>query len=194
MTEFAVFKARHQFARRIFYDALPSRYSETQLRTSPHPTMNSLAWIMWHVARVEDAGVTRFVTGEPQVLQTGHWGDRLNVTVLDNGFGATPDEMRATSQQIDLGALYAYWQAVIDYTLSALDRLTPERLAEVLAPEEVRSVLVIEGVGHPRTQEEAIPIYTGWTRREALYHFSVTHYYWHGGEVRTIEPLLKQSG
>ncbi len=192
MTEFDVYRARHQFARRIFYDNLFDRYTDAQLRTPPHPSMNTLVWLMWHIARVEDTGVTRFVTREPQVLHSGAWNDKLKLSVAHNGFGATHDEMLAISQDVDMAALRAYWQAVIDYTLGALDRLTPERLTEVLSPEEVQQVITDEGVGHAQTQQEAMGIYSGWTRREALYHFSLTHYYWHGGEVRTIEGMMRE--
>lgn len=186
-----VFQARHQFAQRIFYDSLYERYSEAQLRTPPHPSMNSLIWIMWHVARVEDAGVTRFVAREDQLLHRDDWTTRLDVETQDNGFGATREQMLTLSQKINIAELRAYWQSVIEYTMSVLDRLTTEALDERLSTAEVRQVLVDEGVGHPNTAEEAIGIYSGWTRLEALYHFSVTHYYWHGGEVRTVEAMMK---
>ena len=56
-----VFKARHEFAREVFYNYLRENWSEDQLRKSVYPSMNSVVWVMWHVARVEDAGVMRFV-------------------------------------------------------------------------------------------------------------------------------------
>ncbi|MEO1056465.1 MAG: DinB family protein [Actinomycetota bacterium] len=55
--------ARHRFAREIFYDELWNDWTEAQLRTPPHHTMNSLAWILWHVARIEDVGEVRTIEG-----------------------------------------------------------------------------------------------------------------------------------
>ncbi len=186
-----VFRARHEFAREIFYDDLFDDHTEEQLRTPQHPTMNSLIWLVWHIARVEDTGVTRFVTREEQVLASGNWNEKLGLDVQHNGFGALREEMVEISNTVDMDGVRAYWQAVIDYTMDALPRLAPEALDEVLSPEEVREVIAVEGVGHPRAIEAGIEVYTGWTRLEALYHFSTTHYYWHGGEVRTIEGLMR---
>ena len=47
------------------------------------------------------------------------------------------------------------------------------------------------GVRATLLTDDTIPIYSGWTRLEALYHFSTTHYYWHGGEIRTLEGILR---
>lgn len=184
-----VFKARHKFAREIFYDDLYGRYTEQQLRTPAHPNMNSLLWILWHVARVEDAGVTRFVTGDEQVLKSGNWNVKLGLDIEHFGFGSVNTEMLEISQKLNISAVREYANAVKDYTMQAVDKLTPERLDEVLSVDEVRRVLFVENVALPDLNE-LLFIYPGWTRLEALYHFSMTHYYWHGGEVRTIESIL----
>jgi len=187
-----VFKARHQFAREIFYDDLWERYDEATLRTPAHPTTNTLLWLFWHIARVEDAGVTRFVTREEQVLHRDNWNAKLGTDVTHFGFGCTREKMLAVSAQLDVGAVRDYWHAVIEYVFAAVDRVPPETLDEVLSDEAVRVVLADEGVA-PSAQvvAETVPIYSGWTRLEALYHFSTTHYYWHGGEVRTLEGILR---
>ncbi|MGJ3241027.1 MAG: DinB family protein [Anaerolineae bacterium] len=183
-----VFKARHKFAREIFYDDLREDWSESQLRRSVHPSMNSLVWVMWHVARVEDAGVMRFVARQPQLFQTGDWKNKLKIEFEHFGFGMVYKEMRTLSETIDLGALQSYWDAVIEQTYAVVDALTEAQMDEILSDEEVEQVMVFEGVGAESVGTN-VP-YSGWTRLEALFHFSVTHYYWHGGEVRTIEGLL----
>jgi len=191
MRAIEVFKARHAFAQEIFYEDLWADYDEATLRTPVHPTMNTLVWVMWHVARVEDAGVTRFVTGEDQLLYKESWNDQLGVSFTDFGFGSTRADMLAISKSVNLDALRDYGARVREYVLASVDALAPERLDEFLSEEEVRQVLITEGVGVERIHESTVPIYTGWTRLEALYHFSTTHYYWHGGEVRTIEGILR---
>ncbi|MEO0561983.1 MAG: DinB family protein [Chloroflexota bacterium] len=189
-----VFKARHTFAREIFYDNLFGRWTDAQLRTPVHPSGNSLIWIIWHIARVEDSGVSRFVLGEEQLLHTGNWNAKLGLESERFGFGDSTDEMLMISQHVDIPALRDYWAAVIERTWHTVDTVTEVRLAEVLSEAEVRQVVIDEGVAPPNVQVEVIPIYTGWTRLEALYHFSMTHYYWHGGEVRTIEGVLRHGG
>ena len=41
---------------------------DDKTRQRPHPQVNSIAWNLWHVIRVEDAGLNRFVADHPQVL------------------------------------------------------------------------------------------------------------------------------
>lgn len=188
----AVFKARHQFATSIFYDALWEDYDEAQWRTPAHPSMNTLAWIMWHVARVEDAGVSRFVAQQPQLLDDGAWNERLGLDVGLRHFGyqMTHEEMLALSASINLEALRLYQAAVAQHTFDLLETFTPELLDETLSQADVNHVLFQEGAAQAQSTD-LLGIYSGWTRLEALYHFSTTHYYWHGGEVRTIEGLLR---
>lgn len=186
-----VFKARHEFAFDIFYSELLNDWTEEQLRTIPHESMNSLLWVIWHVARVEDVGVTRFVMQEEQVLKSGNWNDKLGVTDIHFGFGSGHDVMVAMNQKFDVNGVWDYFKAVREYTYDAITRVTPEQLDEVLSRDEVNKVMRIEGVGLPIVLDEVENIYSGWTRLEALNHFSMTHYYWHGGEVRTIEGMLR---
>ena len=57
-------------------DDLLSRLSEAQVRGRPHPGVNTVAWLLWHTARVEDVGVNRFLADRPQVFDE-KWLDRL---------------------------------------------------------------------------------------------------------------------
>ena len=58
------------------YDALYSSYlgeiwktvPADLMRERPHPQVNSIAWNLWHLTRVEDAGLNRFVVDRAQVL------------------------------------------------------------------------------------------------------------------------------
>lgn len=186
-----VFRERHRFAQEIFYDHLWHTYSEQQLREPPHPKLNSLAWFIWHIARVEDAGVSRFFARVPQVLDTGDWNTKLGVSRRDFGWGMSHQEMLDISRTINLLALRDYHQAVIEHVFNLLNRVDPNVYDEVLTTTEVTNVLLAEEVAAASNGEYLIPIYSGWTRIEALYHFSVTHYYWHGGDVRTLETLLQ---
>ena len=53
-----------------FVDELFAGLTDAQVRARPHG-LNSVAWLVWHATRVEDAAVSRFVTDRPQVLTEG---------------------------------------------------------------------------------------------------------------------------
>src|SRR5262244_3517912 len=49
-------------------DGLFGSLSDTQLRARPHPGVNTIAWLLWHSARIEDVALNRFLTDRSQVL------------------------------------------------------------------------------------------------------------------------------
>ncbi len=51
-------------------------------RARPHG-LNSLACLVWHIARVEDGGLNRLVFDRPQVLddETQRWPDRIGIAL-----------------------------------------------------------------------------------------------------------------
>jgi len=73
-------------------DILFSQLSEAQLRHRPRPDLNSIAWIVWHMARCEDFGVQRLVGYRPQIFDQQEWMARLNVPLRDCGTCMTDDE------------------------------------------------------------------------------------------------------
>ena len=85
--------------------------SDEQMRVRPREDLNSLAWLMWHIARAEDIFVGGVLAGRPQVVGDG-WLGRLGVTRRDFGIGMTSPEVSELTRQIDLGVLREYRDAV----------------------------------------------------------------------------------
>ena len=51
--------------------------TDEQMRVRPREDLNSIAWLMWHIARAEDILVGQVVAGGPQLFDEG-WKKRLN--------------------------------------------------------------------------------------------------------------------
>jgi hypothetical protein len=83
---------------------------DDQLRECP-AGMNSMAWLMWHVARTEDVVVNLVVSAGRQVFDAG-WRERMQVDRADIGTAMSHAEMADLSARIDLVALRAYRSAV----------------------------------------------------------------------------------
>ena len=60
--------------------------SDEQMRVRPREDLNSLAWLMWHIARAEDIMVNTVLTGRPQVCDAA-WMKRLGIARPDFGIG-----------------------------------------------------------------------------------------------------------
>ena len=86
------FLVRYDQIHRVLSDPAIKQLSEAQLRGRPHPRVNTIAWLLWHMARVEDVGVNRFVADRPQVLEDG-WLTKLGVDRRDVGTGMSDAEV-----------------------------------------------------------------------------------------------------
>jgi len=158
-------------------------------RQRPHPRVNSIAWILWHVTRVEDAMLNRFVADRPQVLDEGEWLTRLNLPWRHQGTGMTFAEVDDLSQRVDLAALHDYGQAVQARTLDIVNGIEWDSLDEPLEAERVRQVLFDEGLAGPQAADLA-ELYAGWPKGKVLMNHGLTHSYQHLGEMETIATLL----
>jgi DinB superfamily len=85
--------------------------SDEQMRVRPREDLNSLAWLMWHIARAEDIIVNPVLAGRSQVFDDA-WLRRLGIARRDFGIGMTSPEVSELTQQIDLAGLREYRDAV----------------------------------------------------------------------------------
>ena len=133
--------------------------TDDQLRQRPHG-VNSIAWLLCHLARCEDVGVIRLVADRPQVVDDEGWLTRLGVPRRDIGTGMTGDEVDELSERVDLGALRAYWDAIYRRTQEVLRGLDPADLTRPVDPGHIHRVSVEEGALGP-TAGWAEPIWPG---------------------------------
>ena len=60
------------------------------MRARPGAHLNSLVWLLWHMARTEDVAVNLVVVGRAQVLDD-RWTKRMNIPwrTIGTGMNAT---------------------------------------------------------------------------------------------------------
>ena len=159
------------------------------MRQRPHPRVNSIAWILWHLTRVEDAGLNRFVVDGSQVLDDGSWMEKMNLPIRHNGGDMNFAEVDDLSQRINLQALQEYSKAVQLRTREIVSQLTYDSLDAVMEEEYLRVILFDEGLASPRSAG-LLQNYLGWTKGKCLMNFGMTHPYQHVGEIGVIASLL----
>ena len=69
-----------------------SELSDDQMRIRPGQRLNSLVWLLWHMARTEDVAVNLVVAGRDQILDEA-WMRRMNVPWRIIRTGMTDDEV-----------------------------------------------------------------------------------------------------
>jgi uncharacterized damage-inducible protein DinB len=93
---------------------------------------NSIAWLIWHLTRIQDDHVAG-VAGTEQVWTSQGWVDRFGLPFppSSTGYGLTPDEVAAVRvDSPDL--LTGYYDAVHEQTLSYVRGLTDDDLDRVV--------------------------------------------------------------
>jgi hypothetical protein len=103
-----------------------------QLEFRIDDTANSIAWLVWHLTRIQDDHVAD-VAGEQQVWTSQGWAQRLRLPFDDSatGYGHGPDEVAAV--RVNPGdLLVAYHDAVHEQTRRYLQRLTPNELGRIV--------------------------------------------------------------
>jgi uncharacterized protein DUF664 len=82
-----------------------------QLAYRPNEAANSIAWLVWHISRVQDDHVAE-VAGSQQVWTSGGWRQRFGLPfgAGATGYGHGPDDVAKVRADSDL--LTGYFEAV----------------------------------------------------------------------------------
>jgi hypothetical protein len=134
-----------------FEDQLWDDLAETTFRTMPAAKDATIAWNLWHLARIEDITMNLLVAGEPQVFNTGNWLTKLNVTVRDTGNAMTDAEIIDFSSKIDMAELRNYRIATGRKTRLIISKLQPADLKRKMLSANLQrifdegAVLPVEG-------------------------------------------------
>jgi len=182
------FLLRYETLHRTLLDDLLKGLTDAQVRGRPHSGVNTIAWLIWHAARVEDVGVNRFVIDGAQVLDGG-WLERLGGGRRDVGTGMTDTEVDALSARLDLAALRGYWDAVTRRTLDVVATLPDQDLAAVVPADRVKRVCADEGAVAPGAEWLTEFWAKGRTRGWVLAQTPLLHVYGHYFEARVAAGL-----
>ncbi len=154
--------------------------SDDQMRVRPREDLNSLAWLMWHIARAEDIFVNVVLAGRSQVVDDG-WAGKLGITRRDFGIGMTSPEVTELTRQIDLPALREYRDAVGRRTREVVGGFDWNG---TVAAEAMEKAAAQGGFG-VRT-EGVVKIFTGRPRAMILSGIALMHPATHIGEAATV--------
>ena len=117
-------KTNLAFAHRALADA--TNGTPEQLHFVPVNGSHSIAWCLWHTARIEDIIINGRSREAPQIWSQ-EWADRTGLPFEGMGTGMTDDE--AVEVRIkDIDSFRAYQEAVWKQTGEYLDSITNEDL------------------------------------------------------------------
>ncbi len=92
---------------------------------------NSIAWLVWHLTRIQDDHVAG-LDGQPQVWTSKGWVDRFGLPLdpSDTGYGHSPEESGVVAAEGSL--LLGYFEDVHDKTQEFIRTLAEDDLSRVV--------------------------------------------------------------
>jgi hypothetical protein len=98
----------------------------------PDGAANSIAWLVWHLTRIQDDHVAE-IADRIQVWQDGPWAEQIGFTgdLNDTGYGHTSEQVAAI-RPATAEPLLAYHDAVADRSIEYAATITPDELDRII--------------------------------------------------------------
>ncbi len=98
----------------------------------PEPGSNPIAWLVWHLSRIQDDHVAE-IAGHPQQWETGRWAGRFGLAegTAETGHGHTAEQVAALRPD-DVATLLDYHQRVADASQSYLGGVDEAELGRII--------------------------------------------------------------
>jgi len=98
----------------------------------PERDANSIAWLVWHLTRIQDDHVAE-IAGRDQAWVAGGWAGRFGMAPdpANTGFGHTSDEVGAVRPD-GPGVLVGYLEAVTGHTMDYLGTIEAVELDRIV--------------------------------------------------------------
>ena len=171
-----------------FEDEVLDGLSDIQLRSRPAGVINSIAWLIWHMARIEDVTMNLLVAGRPQVLDEDNWVQQLHLNRRDVGTSMSENEVADFSNQVDCGVLRAYRIAVGRRTREIASSLQPSELSERIDPTNIHRLMVAGALAE--AAYELAQVWSGWKKAGMLTMPATRHSFTHLNHAHTVRQKL----
>jgi hypothetical protein len=143
-----------------FEDELLQDMTDEEIRQIPPGGEHSVAWILFHLARIEDITMNMLVAGSEQLFTRDGWAKKMDVTILHSANKMDGASAAQLSAKIDLRSLLAYRMAVGRRTREIVRKLQSKDLKQKVEPARIEKVLN-EGAVTP----EAMEIIHYWSKK-----------------------------
>jgi uncharacterized damage-inducible protein DinB len=106
--------------------------SDDELGARLDPDANSIAWLVWHLTRVQDDHMAD-AFGVPQAWTDGGWADRFGLPLppSDTGYGHRREQVAALGT-VTAELLRGYHEATWERTVGLLRTVTPDGLDRIV--------------------------------------------------------------
>lgn len=128
------------------------------------PTKNdeTIAWVLWHIARIEDITMNILVAKQKQIFNED-WQTLLHCPITDTGNALNDDEIIELSHSINIQELLNYRNEVAKQTRKIVSLLTYEDMIRKVDITDIHKIKKINGV---TDQENSIWLLDFWSKKD----------------------------
>lgn len=143
-----------------FEDEVIDDMTTEQIRDIHEGMDHSIAWILWHLARIEDVTMNMLVAAKKQVFEVDKWSDKLSAPLIHTGNALSNSNVTKLSREVNIDELRNYRVTVGRQTEEIVKHLDPADIN--LKVDLARLELVMqEGV----LVEDAREVFDYWSTR-----------------------------
>jgi hypothetical protein len=135
-----------------FEDEVLNGLTDGQVRTIPRNGEHSIAWILLHLARIEDISMSMLVAGTCQLFTRDGWAKKLKVDIVHSANKMSGADVAGLSARVNVTALKSYRLAVGRRTRQIVQKLKAEDFKKKVEPHRIQNVLD-EGAVIPEAME-----------------------------------------
>ncbi len=123
-----------------FEDEIVKDLSVESWRMISSQSNHSIAWILWHLARIEDVTMNLLIADSQQVLHSNDWAAKLNIKEIHTGNGMTDNEILKFSDTIDIDSLRKYRLTVGRQTQKIVRKIKLDRFKAKVEPKLLQRI------------------------------------------------------
>lgn len=175
-----------------FEDELWQGLTDSLFRAIPPRGEHSIAWIIFHITRIEDMTMNVLVADSPQLYLRESWAKKLRAVVEHSGNRMDAEAVTKLTKKLDLPALREYRTAVGRRTREIVQKLKAETWNQKVDPLRLQKLLD-EGAVTPQAME----IIQYWSKRTVaglLLMPPTRHNFLHLNEAMRIKTKLIKAG
>lgn len=173
-----------------WHDEVLSDLTPDQLRYTPHSSPHSVAWRIWHMARIEDATMNVLLADSSQVFESGKWRDKLEIDYVSVGNEMSNADIVKLSKTINLKALFTYRLVVGKRTRMLVQRLKLDELSQPPMLDRLQRLVAERAVQPPALW--LLDYWGGHPAANLLLMPATRHPFVHLNEIKRLLPKLKR--
>jgi len=147
----------HNEVDELLEDLAPEEYA-----IMPASKDETIAWVLWHVARIEDLTMNMLVAEQDQIFDE-EWKKKLNVFITDTGNALTDDEIMELGHNMNVEELLRYRNDVGRRTREIVGGLAAEDMRRKVKPGDIERIRDCGGV---TKQEDSVWLLDFWGKKD----------------------------